>query len=228
MVVWSGTNNGHYTVKSGYQALIEWKNTNSDPTQGTTSSDPDDDPIWTKIWKLEVWFASPLNINLSQVQHPDFNNWLHYMFKNATNEGLNIMSTIIYGIWAARNQLVFQNKEVPAIETVHQALKVLHEYQNHSESDRNAANSVTCTKVCSNKLRWNPPPQNSLKLNVDAHSLGDGHWGLDLVLRKEDGLCIGVATRVRIGTNCVVLAKALGVQEAVEIHQASSSPSCDN
>ncbi|MCI24854.1 ribonuclease H protein, partial [Trifolium medium] len=61
-----------------------------------------------------------------------------------------------------------------------------------------------------------PPPKNNLKLNVDAHSLSDGHWGLGLILRKDDGRCLGAATRVRLGTDCVVLAEALGVQEALK------------
>ncbi|MCI42243.1 hypothetical protein A2U01_0063479, partial [Trifolium medium] len=36
-----------------------------------------------------------------------------------------------------------------------------------------------------------------------------------MVLREEDGHCLGAATRVRLGTDCVVLAEALGVQEAL-------------
>ncbi|MCI36594.1 hypothetical protein A2U01_0057817, partial [Trifolium medium] len=60
---------------------------------------------------------------------------------------------------------------------------------------------------------WSPPPKDVLKLNVDAHSLGDGHWGLGLVLRREDGSCVGAKTWVQKGTNNVMLAEAMGLHE---------------
>jgi ribonuclease HI len=66
-------------------------------------------------------------------------------------------------------------------------------------------------------IGWSPPPNTFTKLNVDAHSLSDGRWCLGLVLRREDGSCVGAVTRVRQGSDCVLLAKALGLQEAMEL-----------
>ncbi|GAU16849.1 hypothetical protein TSUD_367980 [Trifolium subterraneum] len=62
---------------------------------------------------------------------------------------------------------------------------------------------------------WSPPPRNFLKLNVDAHLKDDGHWGLGLVLRREDGRCVGAVTRVVDGSNDAALAEAHGLQEAL-------------
>jgi ribonuclease HI len=50
---------------------------------------------------------------------------------------------------------------------------------------------------------------------VDAHQLGDGHWGLGLVLRWEDGRCVGAATREVWGLSEVIEAEAMGLSEAV-------------
>jgi hypothetical protein len=54
-----------------------------------------------------------------------------------------------------------------------------------------------------------------LKLNVDAHLLGDGHWALGWILRWEDESWVGAATRVVKGTKDALLAKAIGLSEVV-------------
>ncbi|MCI43624.1 hypothetical protein A2U01_0064862, partial [Trifolium medium] len=43
----------------------------------------------------------------------------------------------------------------------------------------------------------------------------DGHWGLGLILRREDGRCVGVATKVHLGSNDVGLAEAVGLHEVL-------------
>ncbi|PNX87020.1 ribonuclease H [Trifolium pratense] len=61
---------------------------------------------------------------------------------------------------------------------------------------------------------------NCLKLNVDAHLQDDGHWGLGMVLRRDDGRCVGAATRVIKGSNDVGLAETAGLKEALNLIQA--------
>jgi ribonuclease HI len=56
-----------------------------------------------------------------------------------------------------------------------------------------------------------------IKLNVDAHRLaGDGHWGLGMVLRREDGGCVGAATRDVWGLTEAIEAEAMGLAIAIE------------
>ncbi|MCI64556.1 hypothetical protein A2U01_0085814, partial [Trifolium medium] len=62
---------------------------------------------------------------------------------------------------------------------------------------------------------WSLPPKHGLKLNVDAHPLDVGHWGLGLVLRGDDGRCVGAATRICKGSECVAMAEALGLSEGM-------------
>ncbi|MCI50681.1 ribonuclease H protein, partial [Trifolium medium] len=63
---------------------------------------------------------------------------------------------------------------------------------------------------------WSPPPRNSLKLNVDAHCLGEGHWGLGLILRMEDGSCVGAMTKVVQGFDEAVEVETMGLLAAIE------------
>ncbi|MCI39497.1 hypothetical protein A2U01_0060729, partial [Trifolium medium] len=66
-----------------------------------------------------------------------------------------------------------------------------------------------------NNKSWSPPPRNFLKLNVDAHLTDDGHWGFGLLLRRDDGRCVGAATRLCKGSKDVDLAEAKGLHEAI-------------
>lgn len=62
---------------------------------------------------------------------------------------------------------------------------------------------------------WKPPSRANLKLNVDAHLLGDGRWGLGFILRWSDGRPVMVATRTVAGSKDSCMAKALGVYHAL-------------
>jgi hypothetical protein len=51
-ICWQGTKDGIYTVRSGYNAQIEWEYTNSD--QGQTSNNNSEAQLWNNIWKAHV------------------------------------------------------------------------------------------------------------------------------------------------------------------------------
>ncbi|MCI92590.1 hypothetical protein A2U01_0113886, partial [Trifolium medium] len=66
---------------------------------------------------------------------------------------------------------------------------------------------------------WSPPPRDCLKLNVDAHLSDDSHWGLGMVLRREDGRCVREATKIHKGSDDVCMAEVMGLSEALQIVQ---------
>jgi hypothetical protein len=45
------TTDGNYSVKSGYQAIQDWKEDTKGPN---TSSNHHPNPIWTKLWRLKI------------------------------------------------------------------------------------------------------------------------------------------------------------------------------
>jgi ribonuclease HI len=261
-----GTKDGIYSVKSGYQAVIEWQESqNSKPTRSHIG----EINRWKKLWKLNVppkqihflwrilnnalpakenlanrgircnplcslcnskietidhiflacdwtrqaWFSSPLTINLAHLTIKHFPDWLDYMIDNTTKEDMPTISTILYNIWIARNEREFNNRYLPPTEMMNRAMKNLYEFQAH-QSSKLSANRLETHR---NNNGWSLPPKGKSKLNVDAHSQSDGHWGLGLILRWEDESCVGAATRVRKGSNCALLAEAMGLQEAMEL-----------
>jgi hypothetical protein len=85
----------------------------------------------------------------------------------------------------ARNNKIFQNKEIPANETVGKAIEILQNYKLNSNPDQITSTRVHPSTDCNNSS-WRPPPRASIKLNVVAHLCSDGRLGLGLVLRDED------------------------------------------
>jgi hypothetical protein len=49
-ITWDGTPDGNYSVKSGYQAIMQWKESN----QNTASTSNQSSRLWDRIWKLNV------------------------------------------------------------------------------------------------------------------------------------------------------------------------------
>ncbi|CAJ2662949.1 unnamed protein product [Trifolium pratense] len=137
------------------------------------------------------------------------------MLNNSDQYCMQIITTITYSIWFARNNKVFQHNDTPVIVALERALKILHEYQRNIHENRLTTTGPESSIVSNNKS-WSPPPKDYLKLNVDAHLSGDGHWGLGLVLRREDGHCIGAATKMIQGTEDVCMAEVMGCCEALE------------
>jgi hypothetical protein len=99
--------------------------------------------------------------------------WFNYMITNTSKECMQVISTIIYSIWIARNKKVFKDKDVPATETVINAIKALHDYQHKLSCEQPSSTLIHPSLDCNNSS-WSPPPRACLKLNVDAHLLDDG------------------------------------------------------
>jgi len=66
-------------------------------------------------------------------------------------------------------------------------------------------------------ISWSPPSRGVLKLNMDAHFIRDGRWSVGMILRREDGGTVVVATRVVRSDNDATLAEAIGIQEALKL-----------
>jgi ribonuclease HI len=75
---------------------------------------------------------------------------------------------------------------------------------------------IQATRRGGNNNYWKLPTKGTLKLNVDAHPFDDGRWALGLVLRSEDGQCVGAATRVVNGLENTCDGEALGLEAALE------------
>jgi hypothetical protein len=53
-ITWDGNPDGNYTVKNGYQAIIEWNNNASRDPSGAPSNSGTSNTIWEAMWQYNV------------------------------------------------------------------------------------------------------------------------------------------------------------------------------
>jgi hypothetical protein len=167
-------------------------------------------------WAKQVWLSSPLTINLSSNNINNLFDWILHMFNYTDKESMELIIATIYGIWYARNLLIFQEKILPPQEISHTALSQIHEYQRLCLAAK-PLNRSNSTGTRSNNISWSPPPWGALKANVDAHLSSDGCWFAGIILRRADGSVVGAATRWHQTTNEVVLGEALALNDALDL-----------
>jgi ribonuclease HI len=168
-------------------------------------------------WARAIWFGSPLTINFKLItQQMTFTEWLANLIQSTDKEDTSKIIAIIYQIWHARNCLIFQNRDIPAMQVVHSAMTSYQETQAFVTRSKQSTNP-SATGVRGHNIYWTPPPKQALKLNVDAHPCGDGLWGLGLVLRSERGKCVGAMTKVACGSDNVVDGEAYGLNAALDL-----------
>jgi hypothetical protein len=124
------------------------------------------------------------------------------------------ITAIIYSLWYAINQLVFQGKQLPQEEISKQALSQLNEYQQLCAS-KLASRNLHVNGSGSHDTSWSPPPRDSLKINVDAHLSGDGRWYSGLILRRSDESIVGAVTHEHAGSNEVAFGEAMSLNDAI-------------
>jgi hypothetical protein len=73
-------------------------------------------------WAAQAWFISPLTISTNKIQTGSFTNWLIYMITHTHPDTIQVIATITYCIWLARNNIVYNTKNVPPSEAVNKAL----------------------------------------------------------------------------------------------------------
>jgi ribonuclease HI len=165
------------------------------------------------MWVKQVWFASPLNINFENHHSINFTDWLQDTITHAKQDSIEFISTLCYQIWKARNLLIFQQKNIPVMETIQQASTTLQEFK--AQLDKGTSKPGRNNHPRSHEISWTPPPTAALKLNVDAHFQSDGRWGIGLVVRTTEGSCLGAATRV-VGARSAIQAEARGFEVAIQ------------
>ncbi|KAK2355972.1 Ribonuclease H superfamily protein [Trifolium repens] len=167
-------------------------------------------------WTKQVWFSSILTINLNHNQFNNFVDWFNYLAKHTEKIQLEQITATIYGIWYARNQKAFQNKNLPPTDVSQKAISQLHEYQKVNILTRTIHQSPS-TGSSRHNTSWSPPLRCNRKINVDAHLSSDGHWYSGLLLRRSDGSVVGSATRLHQSSESANFGEATGLNDAIDM-----------
>ncbi|XP_045791800.1 uncharacterized protein LOC123886537 [Trifolium pratense] len=245
-ITWEGTQDGQYSVKSGYNAIMNWGSLSNATSSNNTQH------IWSTLWKLNVppkhshllWRALknalPVKGNLFKrgvrceplcprcsnttetINHVFLEcEWAKQVwFASSLNLNLRLNQISEFFDWInfMKNNTDKECMEKITAITYGICFNALNQIQEYQlyGFEQQIQNPCVRTKGCNNDISWSPPPRGTLKNNVDAHLSSDGHWLTGMILRRSDGSAIRVATRAHKGTTDVITGEAFGLMDAIE------------
>lgn len=159
----------------------------------------------------DVWQAAPFTTTFEYSGLIDLQDvWLNLCGRNCLPPtGLatgHLAPWILWHLWCARNQLVFEGKSMSAEETLTKAVTTAKEWTNSQEKDKQRQTYKTPARV--------PDLQNRTVVNSDAAwRATTGTAGLGWTLRNEEGSHSFTAGAQHVGS--VLIAEGLALKKAL-------------
>lgn len=204
-------------LKSGYQAIQQWKANHVVPTSSNILNPRHKTILWrilnnalpirselekrgifcsplyprcnSKVETLDhifmncchiykTWFGSKLNIKILDQPITNFFDWLALSILHPDTEVMIQIAAIIYNIWFARNQSIFEEKSI-------------NEFQHANFLPQDHSNTLLRSDSTSNRRflpNWKKPDAGLVKANCDASLSTPGWWGLGCIIRDSQEL----------------------------------------
>ncbi|XP_074335978.1 uncharacterized protein LOC141673144 [Apium graveolens] len=158
------------------------------------------------------WHELGVQLDFSAIlSYPD---WLLQTIAAESYGKLEHITTIMWGIWSARNFKVWQNKLVTAQQTIQWSATQVKQWRESQQ--QTPSNNRICAQSVVKEIKWKPPSESRLKVNVDAHVVPDCNWfSCGFILRDHRGHFIRARTHKFAGTVLVMEAEAIAVREAI-------------
>ncbi|KAL8100581.1 hypothetical protein AgCh_032729 [Apium graveolens] len=143
----------------------------------------------------------------------NFNTWFEYVMEQLAHK-VGFISTVCWGIWRARNDVVWNEKITRAAQVVSIAKAYLTQWKNvRTIGGSTPAKQVSITGIIE---RWAKPRENGVKINCDASLFGNsGRYGIGWIARDDNGKLIYASSLTFAGTPEIHWAEAIGVREAL-------------
>ncbi|XP_057453511.1 uncharacterized protein LOC130745341 [Lotus japonicus] len=129
-------------------------------------------------WTRGLWLSSHLALRTGDFRD-GLDAWVLSMKKVLPADEFDNFIMILWGIWKARNDSVFNKTKPDSQQVVRMALVVRHDWLEHQVARGSRIQEEAC---------WNPPSQGYLKINVDAGWSGKEGTGYGLVARNAKGI----------------------------------------
>lgn len=159
------------------------------------------------------WNELGMGFDTSQIL--SCSDWLLQTLATESVGKLAQIATILWGIWSARNMRVWQDKIVTTQLAMQWSVMQVKQWRDSQQSKilRNKAG----VQVSENEVvKWHPPTEGRMKINVDAHVITGLSWfSVGLIIRDHEGRFIRARTRKVAGKVSVVEAEARGLLEAL-------------
>lgn len=132
--------------------------------------------------------------------------------KKENLETLNMIASVIWSIWTARNYIYFWEKKPELVATSQRATLLGYDYRTASQSGK---------KQSIPSRNWFPPPVGYLKVNTDAARIGSGKWGTGVVGRNWKGDLVLAGAKYVSSMEDPVVAECLALRWAMDLIGAS-------
>ncbi|XP_059629898.1 uncharacterized protein LOC132272835 [Cornus florida] len=211
-IIWSPERSGKFSMRSAYQLAMS-----GDSFLGVAS------PIgsWSSIWSCrilsKVWKLSPLRFDFSDLSFSSFRvGWRFPVHKAmVSSDFANVISLIsfcVWGIWKARNRLVFKGILWRPKVVVQKAVVSFWEFHDA----RSLCSSVQPWLASKLVESWSPPPSGVVKCNFDAvFCRQSSQGGGAAVFRDSRGVVLRAVIFRPFSAASALEAKALVCQRAI-------------
>lgn len=151
---------------------------------------------WTNSIYTNIWWALNFHQEIPLLAH-----------------NTNLVPWIMWRLWKSRNDVIFKGKESEAVSVVTFAGLDAEEWAKGKENKAPQANHKTGQQ---DQPRWQPPPQNWMKCNIDGAWPRTGpKCGMGWVLRNHLGEVVWLGARALPRTRSVIEVEAEAFRWAV-------------
>ncbi|XP_074274055.1 uncharacterized protein LOC141597486 [Silene latifolia] len=172
---WDLEKDGEYTMRSAYKVLTMGREDDAG-----TSNRAHEKRIWNKIWKANVmlkgiwvdgglWDRLGIDVRVTN-GYEWVREWVEEVWRELEDREIELFMMGCWATWEARNDWVFENKEVDVIRMANRVRSLLREMQEESGGGESNAQAEIGVE------RWEKPMESVMKLNIDA-GVKEG-WGL--------------------------------------------------
>jgi hypothetical protein len=128
---------------------------------------------------------------------------------------------VIYNLWFSRNKLIFNNNFSSEEDTIQQISTNIHDYQTRDNINKASTCMLPIGAMTHNprsrNVFWEPPDNNTIKVNTDANLSKEDTWGLSTICRNSVGDVIAAATWCLPGAHDPAAAEAFAIYLAMDL-----------
>lgn len=167
-----------------------------------------------------TWFGSALNLKILEQPISNLSDWIAHSILNLKEEVNIQIASILYNIWQARNQAIFDEKFIPEETIITRSSCCISEFlaaNNPDPTQIDLIPNLPSKQQRKTHHKWIPPAPNYLKANSDANLQALGWWGLGAVVRNDEGLVMASASWRMKGSEDVILAETFALYRTIDL-----------
>ena len=160
------------------------------------------------------WQLTGMSNDMSEVEY--VSDWLLSKLSTKSGENLIKISTVLYAVWFARNQEIFEGKALTPELAMQWSSKQIVDWQT-AQRRRGLNDRTEVPNQTQNCTRWCPPGAGELKVNVDGSVYaGQDCFSIGMVMRNHLGHYVKGKTMRFAESVPVMEAELIGIAEALK------------